>query len=170
MPVAFPAAGHARAVAQSNQGVGLFWAGRPAAARAVLHPALDAVTGSGMELTRLNCLSYLGLSAAFDGRLDEAATWSAQGRRLAEERGWMSAMQAAGSYLTAALVNLVRGKASAAKQLLRQGAPAMHEPTTAAAFNIAEMLVDISLGRADAGLRSARNAPTCSMGMAFRTC
>ena len=158
MPVAFPAAANARAIAQVNQGLGLFWTGQPAAAHAVLRPALAIVTASGMELTLLNCLGYLGLTAVMLGKLGEAATWAEQGRQVTEERGWMSAPQAAASYLTAALVNLARGRAGEANLLLKQGSMALHEPTAAVAAHIAQILVDISLGRLEQALRSAEVA------------
>lgn len=158
MPVSFAAADHYRAIALSNQGVGLVWTGQPAAASAALHPALDYVSAAEMELTQMNCLGHLGLAALFMGRLEEAEAWADQGVLLAEERGWTLLAQASSIYLTSGLLLLLRGRATEGEKLLRRAAAACQEPVARVAIAVAHILIEATLGRPDAALRSVRRA------------
>ena len=154
----FPAANQYRAVALANQGVGLVWTGQVLAARLVLGAALDAAAAADMEYTKLGCLGELGLAAVVMGRLHEAEMWAAQGLELAGQRGWTGLTNAAGSYLTAAMVLLVRGQPADAEPLLRRAAAASREPLPSIAIMIGQTMVDVALGRAHSAQHSARAA------------
>ncbi|HYN71894.1 MAG TPA: LuxR C-terminal-related transcriptional regulator [Nakamurella sp.] len=151
----FPAADQYRAVALANQGVGLLWTGQVEAARPVLCAALDAAAAADMEYTKLGCLGELGLAAVVVGRLHEAEMWASQGVDLAGQRGWTSLTNAAGNYLAAAMVLLLRGRPADAEPLLRHGAAASKEPLLSIAIMIGQAMVAAALGRPQSALRSA---------------
>lgn len=65
---------------------------------------------------------------------------------------------AAGSYLTAAMVLLVRGQPADAEPLLRRAAAASREPLPSIAIMIGQTMVDVALGRAHSAQHSARAA------------
>lgn len=65
---------------------------------------------------------------------------------------------ATGSYLTAAMVLLVRGRPADAEPLLRRAATASKEPLPSIAVLIGQAMVDVALARPQSAFRSARAA------------
>ncbi len=154
----FPAADQYRAVALANQGVGLIWTGHAEAAQPVLHSALESSARADLEYTSLGCLGQLALADVLLGRLDDAQQWAEKGLALADERGWASLTNAAGSYLAMALVQVLQGQPAAAEPLLRQGALASRESLPSIAIMVVQTLVDLSLHRPQSALRAIRAA------------
>jgi len=158
MDTPFPVADQFRAIALNNQGAGLIWTGNAIDAEPVLHQAMDLVTATNMEYTRLNCLGNLGLAALVLGRLDEAETWASQSLTVADDRGWTEQPNAAIGYLVTGTLHLLRGDPTEAERLLAKAGVACREPLTGIAIGIARTLLDASRDRPQSALRSARAA------------
>jgi LuxR family maltose regulon positive regulatory protein len=137
--VTLPAVEEYTALALSNQGMGLLWAGAEREAEASLTQALAAVDETGLELPRINVLGHLGLCAASAGRLREAHDHGAAAVSLADARGWNTLEQVSTAYLTLALVSLHRSDPLEAERMLQLGLAA--QPTGADRLPVTALLV-----------------------------
>jgi LuxR family maltose regulon positive regulatory protein len=137
--VTLPAVEEYTAMALSNQGMGLLWAGAEREAEGSLTQALAAVDATGVELTRINVLGHLGLCAASAGRLREAHDHGSAAVSLADARGWNTLEQVSTAYLTLALVNMHRGDTLEAERMLELGVAA--QPTRADRLPLTALLI-----------------------------
>jgi len=137
--VTLPAVEEYTAMALSNQGMGLLWAGAEREAEASLTQALAAVDATGPELPRINVLGHLGLVAASAGRLREAYDHGVAAVSLAGARGWNTLEQVSTAYLTLALVNMHRSDPLEAERMLQLGLAA--QPTGADRLPVTALLV-----------------------------
>ncbi|HKG52277.1 MAG TPA: LuxR C-terminal-related transcriptional regulator [Actinomycetales bacterium] len=149
---ALPLAHPYRAIALSNKGVGLLWQGETEQATTFLEAGLEASVASGVELTLVNSLGYLGLAAAVTGRLRAAADWAGRCRTLAEARGWTGLQQVAAGYLALAVVSTMRNDLEEADRLLALGLQCQRrdpERLVMLALRVAQAALDIARGRYD---------------------
>jgi LuxR family maltose regulon positive regulatory protein len=145
-----PASEAYRAVALANHGTGLLWSGDVSGARACLLEALAATDDSGVEVTRVNVLSHLALTAAALGRPGEGSQYAARAIGVVKARGWAPLPQVATAYLAEAMIHLQRHELDDAEIALERGLVAGYsELATRRTLVLAGARLALSAGRVD---------------------
>jgi LuxR family transcriptional regulator, maltose regulon positive regulatory protein len=90
------------------------------AADAALKEAMTVARRSGLERSRLDCLSWLALLEAVRGRLHAAARAAGETLQIAEQHGWSGTPQAARAHLALTMVHGHRNEPALADQHLEQ--------------------------------------------------
>jgi LuxR family maltose regulon positive regulatory protein len=150
LTAAVPAAEAYRAVALANHGTGLLWSGDVSGAQACLLDALVATDESGVEVTRVNVLSLLALTAAALGRPGDGSAYAARAIGVVQARGWAPLPQVATAYLAEAMIHLQRHELNDAETAIARGLAAGYsEPATRRALLLAGARLALSAGRLD---------------------
>ncbi len=146
-----PTATAYRAIAQNNLGSAELWVGRVTAAQESLQAALAITRESRIEVSEINALSHLALAAVLSGRVSDAVAPAEEAGALVERRGWAPLPQSATSHLALALVALQRHEVGTAQeQVVRAREAAHHERSPRTAVEVAQVRLDLDLGRLDA--------------------
>ena len=124
-----PAAQEYAAIGLANSGMGRTWSGSRRRAMAALDEALAATQELGLELTWIMASGHRGVLGAINGRLKEAEPHGLSAVRLAEARGWTSAVQVGAAFLSTALVSFYRGDLADADRLLDLGTATQPRPS-----------------------------------------
>jgi LuxR family maltose regulon positive regulatory protein len=98
----------ARAILRANVGAAALWAGHLDGAELHLREGLAVAQRAGLGSLQLACLSQLALLHAMRGELDEAFRLGTNASEVAEQHGWSSSAQAAGSCLALAWCHYYR--------------------------------------------------------------
>lgn len=144
-----PAADDYRAIALSNRGAGELWSGLLGDAERHLRDALTAVADTRLEVTRINVLGHLALTAVATGRLREGFTCASTAVELVAARGWVPLPQAASAYLAVGLVHFEWNNVDLARRLLTQGRGDGVDLAPDFAMTLAQARIEASLDRVD---------------------
>jgi LuxR family transcriptional regulator, maltose regulon positive regulatory protein len=114
----------AQTVTLSNLGTAELWTGDLDAAQAHLLEGQAVARRAGLGYPQLDCMSQLAVLHAMRGALRQAFRLGRESIELAEQRGWSSPVQAAGSHLALAWVHYHWDELAGASRHLEQAVAA----------------------------------------------
>ncbi len=145
-----PVAGAYRALALSNLGTGLVWAGRLATAERALVAGIAPAEETALDAGRVNMLAHLALSAAISGQLLTADLLAGRAIDLVDERGWGELVQVTTAHLALAIVHAERGDPDLARAALaRVGEVGALDAFAGFATSLYRVRLDAGSGRVD---------------------